>query len=136
MKITSPTGTGEVRHDAMGSGSFGAPRGRRRHNGTDFVCVPGSVIYAPISGTIVREAFPYAGDLKWSGCLLTAKGIQVKMFYMRLYHHIRKHFPHLITEGTPIGIAQDISSKHGDKMIPHVHMEVKTYQFVNPEELM
>lgn len=138
--ILSPTGSLEIRMDGWGQGSYGAPRGNRSHSGVDLVCVPKQVILAPITGTVVREAFPYAGDLKWAGCLIVGDQIEVKMFYMRLYHHLRKDLPQHCTMGMPIGLAQDISSRYNHKpeavdfgeMIPHVHLEMKLPQKANP----
>lgn len=137
MKIVSPTGNWNVRFDEAGSGLYGAPRGNRQHNGVDLECVPGSVILSPISGEIVREAYPYAGDLSWSGCLIRSAQAEVKMFYMRLYHHIRKELnkgnTYPITQRLPIGVAQDITNRYPDQgMTPHIHLELKTFERVNP----
>ena len=134
MKLISPTGKWNVRSDGAGQGWFGAPRGKRLHNGVDLLCVPGQVILSPISGTIVREAYPYAGDLKWSGCLIRGDQMEVKMFYMRLYHHIRKALPYSIAAGIPIGQAQDVTNRYPNEkdMKPHVHLELRLPQLVDP----
>lgn len=136
MKLLSPTGDWLVRNDGAGIGTYGAPRGNRLHNGVDLVCVPGAAIYSPIDGIIVREAYPYAGDLKWSGCLISGTQMEVKMFYMRLAHHIRKAFPYSVSAGEEIGWAQDITKKYPNEpnMTPHVHLELKAMQRVNPME--
>jgi hypothetical protein len=140
MKIISPTGSWTLRNDEAGQGFFGAPRGKRSHNGVDLECVPGQVVLSPISGKIVREAYPYAGDLKWTGCLIVAKGIEIKMFYMRLYHHIRKELKSgsvRCVERLPIGVCQDITNKYPDQgMTPHLHLEAKIMQRVNPMDLV
>ncbi len=52
LKITSPTGLG-IRNDPAGSGHYGAPRGRRKHNGLDFLCVPGQTVVCPIAAAKV-----------------------------------------------------------------------------------
>jgi murein DD-endopeptidase MepM/ murein hydrolase activator NlpD len=136
MSLISPTGNWNVRNDGAGQGSFGAPRGNRQHNGVDLLCAPGQVILSPISGQIVREAYPYAGDLKWSGCLIVGDRMEVKMFYMRLYHHLRKHFPESVYAGQPIGTAQDITNRYPDEedMLPHIHLELKVPRRVDPLE--
>jgi len=143
MKIVSPTGSWDIRNDAEGFGYFGAPRGNRVHKGLALVVEPKQNIVSPIFGNVIREAYPYAGDLKWAGCLIIGTqehvGLEVKMFYMRLYHHIRKQLPqygHHVFPGNPIGTAQDISNKHGAEMIPHVHLEIRETQqsLVDPEK--
>lgn len=142
--MQSPTSSWDIRNDSMGSGYFGAPRGSRTHNGIDLVVEPQQGIVSPIFGNVIREAFPYASDLKWAGCLIRGtqkhEGLEIKMFYMRLFHHIRKTLKtghtHYVFPGVPIGTAQDISKKHGEAMTPHVHFEIRKrdWQIINPQE--
>jgi murein DD-endopeptidase MepM/ murein hydrolase activator NlpD len=133
MKVVSPTGLGIRGLDDWGSGHYGAPRGNRVHNGTDFICVPGQDVYAPITGKIVRVAYPYAGDLKWSGCLIVGDRTEAKMFYMRLSRHIVGSF---VEAGDVIGTAQNISNRYSspdrEPMTPHVHLQIKMMDYINP----
>lgn len=129
--MISPTGQG-VRSDAMGDGHFGARRdgGRRRHNGTDFICDPGQDVVAPIGGKIVRTARPYADDPNYSGLVIRSDRMTIRMFYL-------EPDPELIGmgvgEGDRIGIAQNIATKYGVGMIPHIHLQVDA---VDPELLL
>ena len=127
--MISPTGLGIRGYDKWGSGAFGAPRGNHVHEGVDFICVPGQDIYAPSNGKIVREAHPYAGDLKWSGCLLITDYMEVKMFYMRLLRNMV--LPISVIQGDIIGTAQNIADKYPG-ITPHVHLQVGN---LNPEVL-
>lgn len=134
MKIISPTGNWNVRNDGAGLGYFGAPRGKKLHAGVDLQCVPGQVIWSPINGTIVREAYPYVGDLKWTGCLIVGDQMKVKMFYMRLLPRIRRFLPYDVKVGEKIGWSQDITNRYPNEpnMTPHVHMELQIMGNVNP----
>lgn len=125
----------KIRMDAAGSGRFGSSRGggSRLHNGVDLEVVKGQPIYAPLSGTITKQAYPYADDRKFTGLHLTTKeGIKVKMFYMKpLAGLIGK----AVTAGQLVGNAQDISEKYGAPMKPHIHVEVwNGTTLMNPEE--
>jgi murein DD-endopeptidase MepM/ murein hydrolase activator NlpD len=129
--IISPTGKWEVRGaDKHGQGYFGASRGNRKHNGIDLLIEPGQRIVSPIDGKVIRDAYPYAGDLKWSGCLIKGKGMEVKMFYMRLLKGI---IGSQVKQGQEIGWAQNIAHKYAG-MLPHVHLEIKMMSYVNPED--
>lgn len=122
MIVISPTKSDKIRNDSAGSGYFGAPRGGRLHDGVDFTCVQGQDVYSPITGTLVREAYPYAGDLRWSGCLIVGPDITIKMFYMR---PDRGLIGKEVQQGQVIGTAQGISNKYaGQGMTDHIHFQV------------
>ncbi len=78
--MRSPTGKGIRRLDKWGTGKYGASRGDKRHEGTDYVVSPGQDIVAPIEGIIIRKARPYRKG-KYSGVLLEGKHMSIKMFY-------------------------------------------------------
>ena len=126
--MKSPTNTTDIRNDAAGSGYYHAPRGSRRHNGVDLSCVPEQAILAPFTGRIVREAYPYASDLKWRGCVMESDDITIKMFYMKLNYNIIQQLrngPVPVVQGEQIGLAQDITKKYpGQGMKPHIHFQV------------
>jgi hypothetical protein len=136
MKLISPTGNWNVRNDGAGQGSYGAPRGRRLHNGVDLQCVPGQDIYAPISGKIVRVAYPYVGDLKWTGFLIVGDQIRVKIFYARLLRHYENNLPLDVQANRTIAKAQDVTRRYPNEpdMTPHIHMELEVLQRVDPME--
>ena len=117
--MISPTGQG-IRQDSMGDGHYGAKRVNRRHTGVDYLCEPGQPIVMPIDGILVRKAKPYAeGEL--SGVAIQADKMDMKMFYFKPHDDLIGKY---ILQGEEIGIAQDVSEKHGHKMFPHVHLEI------------
>lgn len=124
-----------IRMDGDGSGRFNAPRsGGRRHKGVDFLVVPGSPIYSPITGRVTREAIPYDGDTTYKGCEIVGSGafsgFRVKMFYM-----IPTAVGDNVQRGQVIGYAQDIRVKYAPgPMQAHIHFEVyKNGVLQNPE---
>lgn len=123
--ITSPYQ--KIRNDSQGDGFFGASRGRRRHNGIDILVTPGSAVYCPIEGVMLRMAYPYGtarGNDQWEGCAIIGvgdhRGYEVKIFYMRPFVIGDYLFP-----GDVIGVAQDISRKYNPSMMDHLHVEVR-----------
>ena len=119
MQFMNPTGKG-VRNDAEGSGLFGARRGKRRHNGIDFICISGQVIIMPVAGTIVRESLPYKDDLKWRGVYIVGKRIELQMWYFIPYSYAIGQYCDV---GDAIGHAQDIGEKY-DSVMPHIHLRI------------
>jgi hypothetical protein len=115
----------------MGLGYYGAPRGKfRKHNGTDFLCIPGQSVYCPIeSGKVVRRAKPYSDD-QYQGCLIEGKNISIKLFYVDVWEHMIGTY---VKRNDEIGIAQDISAKYGSSMKPHVHLTITS---IDPELLI
>jgi murein DD-endopeptidase MepM/ murein hydrolase activator NlpD len=134
--MISPTGKWLIRKlDDFGVGVYGASRGTRVHKGIDLIVEPQQNLVSPIDGMITREAYPYAGDLKWRGCVIQNKDVQIKMFYMVLNQSMRKNFPTVVTQGEVIGVAQNIANKYnadGKTMIPHIHFEMRIMGPVNP----
>jgi len=125
-----PTGKSTIRDDKGGSGYYNAPRtktvaGKKvkyRHQGVDFVCIPGQDIYMPCTGVIERVARPYVVGL-YSGLLIQAKRAAIKMFYVSLDLSL---IGHTVIMGAVIGAAQDISEKYGELGVtPHVHLQVE-----------
>lgn len=123
--MISPTGKG-IRQDPMGDGHYGAKRGKRRHDGVDYCCDVGQPILQPISGVIEREAKPYASsDL--SGVIIRGDHMVLKMFYFKPHEKLIGRY---VSAGEEIGIAQDVSAKHGHHMFPHIHLEITS---MNPD---
>lgn len=119
--------------DGHGSGQYGAPRGTRRHQGLDIVAKPLEFIYAPISGRLTRDAFPYKNDPTYRGAVITGtgewEGYEIKIFYM-----VRKSLGN-VEAGDFIGFAQDISAKYPG-ITNHIHIEVKyNGLWIDPREL-
>ncbi|NIV03279.1 hypothetical protein GWN26_01965 [Candidatus Saccharibacteria bacterium] len=129
-KLTSPTGLG-IRNDPAGSGNYGAPRGKRRHNGIDFLCTPGQTVRCPVAlGRVIREARPYAHDFKYSGLVIQGKHLAIKIFYLDPWPGI---IGTVVKRGDPIGIAQDIREKYNGSMEAHIHLAIFSF---NPELIL
>ena len=118
--MLNPTG-GKIRKDIKGSGLFNAPRGNdRKHDGVDFIVVPGRKVLSPIDGQVLRQARPYSNE-NYSGVEIEGKRITVLLFYLRPLKGI---VGSQVEKGDIIGIAQDISKRYGKEMIPHIHLRV------------
>lgn len=130
ITITSPTG-GMLRNDPMGLGHYGAPRGiARKHEGYDFLCIPGQDVVCPIEeGKVVRTAYPYE-DHDYKGVLIEGRHITVKLFYCEPWAHV---IGKRVVRGEPVAVAQDISKRYGSKMQPHVHLSITA---IDPEMLV
>ena len=113
----------KIRSDGYGNGRFGASRdqGKRQHEGIDLVVTPGESILSPITGKIVRYAYPYPDDPRYSGVHIQNDEYLVKMFYLS---PVLVKPGQQVTQGQAIGTAQKISTKYGSGMIDHVHVEV------------
>jgi murein DD-endopeptidase MepM/ murein hydrolase activator NlpD len=126
MKTTASTilASMKIRVDSEGNGHFGASRdgGSRGHNGVDLLVMKGEPVYAPFSGTITKQAYPYSDDRKFTGVHLTRPdGLKIKVFYMLPKPGI---IGKAVAAGQEIGRAQAISEKYGDAMKDHIHIEV------------
>jgi murein DD-endopeptidase MepM/ murein hydrolase activator NlpD len=124
-----------LREDAAGSGRFGAPRGRRSHQGLDILVKEGDPIYAPFTGRFIRRAQPYETDSRYSGIVLHADGYELKIFYLSPLTFISGQ---TIRRNQLIGTAQAISKKYGGSMKNHIHIEVRKLvgaELINPEQM-
>lgn len=120
--------------DPLGCGHFGASRGSRKHNGVDIIATPGESIFAPITGKVSRIAYPYANDTNYKGIEIIGADYKIKMFYLAPSVAVGS----VVMAGQVIGVAQNISAKHGQSMVNHVHLEVydKFGNLVNPTDLI
>ena len=123
--LVNPVLNGKSRgSDRWGSGSFGAPRGSRQHNGLDIAVVKGEDVLSPIDGVVIRKAYPYASDLSYTGVLIEGAGVHagiiVKMFYISPSPSIIGSH---VKAGDKIGSAQDLTRKYSD-ITNHIHIEV------------
>lgn len=141
MNITSPTEIIILRgKDPTGHGHFGAKRGERIHNGTDYVAQPNENIYACISG-IVRIGNVYKSTKKGKPKmkLVEIKNSQDKV--KQMYVSCLLETGDKIAEGDLIGFSQDISDYHHKenqpKMINHCHVSVwRNGKLIDPETVI
>jgi len=111
--------------DSWGSGAFGASRGTRVHKGIDYCCYPGTVIQAGVAGTVSKLGYPYGDDLSFRYVEITTPD-QLRHRYFYVEPLVKSG--DAITEGMPIGTAQDIAGRYRDPakapMTGHVHFEI------------
>ncbi|XP_044517886.1 leukocyte cell-derived chemotaxin-2 [Gracilinanus agilis] len=70
--------------DKHGCGNYNARRGQRTHQGVDIECTDGSTVYAPFTGTIIRQVKPYSKKNEINnGVQITGGGFCVKIFYIK-----------------------------------------------------
>ena len=120
--------------DPFGNGTFGASRdgGTRSHNGVDVVATPGQAILSPISGKVVRIAYPYATDHSYTGLVIENGSYTVKIFYITPTIAIGSK----VSAGQKIAVAQNLAAKYPG-IINHVHIEVydSKGKLLNPTNL-
>jgi hypothetical protein len=73
---------------------------------------------------VERQNWPYKGDWYFTGMDVVPKGrglgTKARYFYVAPFEEV---LGTNVTMGSPIGIAQDISQKYSNSMVPHVHVE-------------
>ena len=125
--------------DAFGLGSFGAPRGKRTHNGIDFAAAAGSGLKSPVTGTVTKHGLCYAETMEFRYIEITdINNYRHRFFYVSPLAEVDTQ----VSISDVIGRIQNISRYHeahdpDRKMINHLHYEVKTPQgeYINPGEL-
>jgi murein DD-endopeptidase MepM/ murein hydrolase activator NlpD len=122
-------------HDGYGSGQFGVSRdgGIRTHRGLDIIAKPSALIFSPIRGTIVREAFPYKGDTSVRGVVVKGTNewtdYEVKIFYAEGL------LSGDVLPGQHIAFAQDLSKRYPG-ITNHVHVEVRRGgKVIDPQDI-
>ncbi len=121
-------------YDPQGAGHYGASRGKRAHNGVDFVCAIDEEVTALSSGVVTKIGYPYNPGLITKGHFRYVEikdniGLRCRYFYI---------MPHVslgdtVQIGDVIGQSQKLTKVY-QGITQHFHFEVKTKQgrFVNP----
>lgn len=131
--------TAEVRGtDNHGSGHYGAPRGKRKHRGIDFVCVGGTYILSPIDGILTRiKGIVYSDRNKqeYNYVEVTdSNGVHCRCMYVEKWGITKGQ---QVKRGDILGVAEGIEFLY-EGITPHIHFEVridrKTY--LNPLEYL
>jgi len=140
-KWKNPTG-GKVRgcDTEYGCGNYGASRGSRKHDGSDYESVPGQEIVSPVNGEIIRGSNPYKNDPSYNGVFIrSAEGKSVWVWYLSPDKGI---IGSKVQEGDRIGTAQDLTTKYPAKngnpaITNHIHVRIKDGKTsLNPENLI
>lgn len=119
--------------DSYGSGEYGASRGKRTHNGIDYVCEVGSEIYPIANGIVTKIGYPYGDDLSYKYVQVSASGLNYRYFYVEPC--VLKG--QTVSTNTVIGTAQNLDRRYAG-ITPHIHLEVKddNKEYYNPEEIV
>ena len=111
-----------IRSDSAGDGHFMAPRGSHMHNGVDYLCEPGSLVYSPVAGTITKLGYPYGDDLQWRYVEITDED---KNKHRLFYTEPAVNLDQYVMVGEVVGEAQNIASRYPDQgMLAHIHLEI------------
>ncbi|XP_009975003.2 leukocyte cell-derived chemotaxin-2-like [Tyto alba] len=118
-KICSSQPANKIRGcDSQGCGGYNDPRGGRKHRGVDVVCEDGSVVYAPFTGKIDKQARPYGnGNAIDNGVQLSGSGFCIKMFYIKPVKYSGS-----IRKGEKIGVLLPMQRVY-QGIISHVHIQ-------------
>ena len=121
--MISPTGLG-IRDDAEGFGHYGAKRGTKIHQGTDYLAVPGQPIVAPFDMVLSRYSNPNSGFPLESGVKWVTPSGSGRMWY---FVPIPKLIGTFVTKAEVIGIAIDLTTYYGPKMLSHIHFQINSF---------
>ena len=127
-----------MRNDSAGEGHFNAPRGTRKHRGTDWESFIGRPVLSPVSGIVLPHGQAYNGTDRYRIVnIQKSDGFVHRLFYVDPTVEPGTE----VTVNTPVGIAQNVTQHYPDDpeqwMLPHVHYEVRDLQgrYRNPENL-
>jgi len=108
--------------DRWGSGEWHASRdgGTRKHEGIDYAMWPGSLFFAPMSGTVTKLGFAYSDDLtRWRYCEMVEGDYRARFFYITPSVAVSQ----IVRKGDPIGTVEDLRERY-DSITPHVHISL------------
>lgn len=121
--------------DGYGSGTFGASRGSRLHQGIDFAAPADALILSPVDGKITKLGYPYGDDLTYRYVeITTLDGLRHRVFYVSPCVKVGDH----VHKTTVVGECQDIAARYNKfLMVNHVHYEVMTIDglCIDPESI-
>lgn len=127
-------------HDDHGSGSFGAPRGDRDHEGLDLIFQPDALVKAPFDCVISKHGQVYPSPARYK--YIEFKGLpntpftdyRVRFMYVLPIANINQNY----SKDSVIGKSQDIEALH-DQITDHIHCEVysiKTGDVIDPTQFL
>ena len=129
LRYANPTGKGIRKKDDYGEGHHGASRGRRKHDGTDYMVTPNQQVKAPMSGVVKRISKPYKTGIDaaiLSGVMILASdGTKCWVWYMAPKPGI---LGQVVEAGkSAIGTAKTLQNRYKHptkKMIDHLHIRI------------
>lgn len=111
--------------DCHGAGYFGAPRGKRTHNGVDIICDAGEEVTAFEGGTVTKLGYPYSpqdtkkGHLRYVEVTDT-EGNRARYFYIKPSVSVGDR----IRRDDVLGVAQGLAKIYKG-ITDHYHLEIK-----------
>lgn len=119
--------------DAQGCGHFGASRGKRKHNGVDMACPPGTDVGSPVRGQVTKIGYPYEGNFEKRYVQIVAEKYRFRIFYVEPNVAVGDY----IELGEVIGTSQALGASFTGGT-DHVHFEVidPDGNYVNPEPII
>ncbi len=116
--------------DAYGSGQFGATRdkGKRKHEGADFVAAPGSTVWSPLNGAVTAIGYAYQGDesLRFVEVKDLTRNLSARVFYIEPSVKVGQ----TVLAGDPLGAAESLDARYPHGITNHIHVELRDAQGV------
>lgn len=118
--------------DGFGAGGFGAPRGKRKHRGLDFIGQPGDRVQVPLDARVTPpHGQAYAdGTCDLRSIHLRGERAFVGLRVVLLYAAPEVANDSIVLAGAPLGVMQDVAGYHMKKagesriMTNHCHFEL------------
>lgn len=124
-------------YDKWGSGHYGAPRGRRKHRGCDYVDHVNEAVSAFEAGEVTKIGFPYnQRSAKKRNFRLVELRISPAIVHRYFYVESLVQVGDMVEKGQILGWAQDLDAVYPG-ITQHVHFEVKKNgRHINPVEYL
>jgi peptidoglycan LD-endopeptidase LytH len=122
--LANPTHATLRTADAYGAGHFGASRdkGRRKHEGADFMVAAGAPVWSPLGGEVTEIGYAYADDrmLRFIEIKDAAQAMSTRVFYVDPAVKVGD----LVKAGDKIGAAENLALRYPGGMTNHIHIEL------------
>lgn len=128
VTYSNPTGYKIRGSDSYGGGHYGASRGRRTHDGVDYISTANQSIEAPLSGRVLRISRPYASGIDANvleGVEIEASdGTKCWVWYIQPTVNIVNQ---VVKAGkTIIGKAKTLTNRYTNGITDHIHVRIHT----------
>lgn len=124
-------------YDKWGAGHYGAPRGKRKHRGVDYVNHVNEAVECFEGGEVTKIGFPYSQKSAKKRHfrlveIMVSHAISHRYFYVEALVQVGN----IVEKGQIIGWAQDLDVVYPG-ITQHVHFEVKKNgRHINPTEYL
>ena len=126
LMYSNPTGRAIRGSDAYGQGHHGASRGRRIHDGADYIAIPEQFVKAPMSGKVNKISKPYRSGIDASILLgieiEASNGNKCWVWYMQPSNLV---VGSIVQAGRSIiGTAKTLTNRYQNGMTDHIHIRI------------